>query len=74
MIAPEIASELDRVLESSSKRLLAITEESAAKRPSPESWRKKEILGHLIDSAVNNQKFVLRQIVRPGTGTASCVL
>jgi hypothetical protein len=62
MIAPEIASELDRVLESSSKRLLAITEESAAKRPSPELWRKKEILGHLIDSALNNhQRFVLRQ-------------
>jgi len=63
MIAPEIASELDHVLESSSKRLLAISEESAEKRPSPESWCKKEILGHLIDSASNNhQRFVRLQL------------
>src|SRR5713226_3522328 len=63
MIAPEIASELDRVLESSSKRLLAISEESAEKRPSPESWCKKEILGHPIDSASNNhQRFVRLQL------------
>jgi hypothetical protein len=63
MIAPEIASELDHVLESSSKRLLAISEGSAEKRPSPESWCKKEVLGHLIDSASNNhQRFVRLQL------------
>ena len=63
MIAPEIASELDRVLESSSEHLRAITEESAAKRPKPEAWCKKEILGHLIDSATNNhQRFVRLQL------------
>ena len=63
MIAPEIASELDRVLESSSEHLRAITEESAAKRPKPEAWCKKEILGHLIDSASNNhQRFVRLQL------------
>ena len=54
MIAPEVASELDRVLENSAAPLRAIREESAAKRPRPESWCKKEILGHLIDSASNN--------------------
>ncbi|HVP46919.1 MAG TPA: DinB family protein [Bryobacteraceae bacterium] len=63
MIASEAASELDQVLESSSARLLSIGEESAGKRPAPESWCKKEILGHLIDSASNNhQRFVRLQL------------
>ena len=63
MIAPEIASELDRVLENSAGPLLAIGEESAGNRPQPESWCKKEILGHLIDSASNNhQRFVRLQL------------
>ena len=63
MIAPETASELDRVVKTSSPRLLAISEESAGQRPKPESWCKKEILGHLIDSASNNhQRFVRLQL------------
>ena len=63
MIAPDVASQLDHVLDSSSERLLAISEESAGKRPKPESWCKKEILGHLIDSAANNhQRFVRLQV------------
>jgi hypothetical protein len=63
MIAPDIASDLDHVLESSSKRLLDISEESAGKRTKPEGWCTKEILGHLIDSAANNhQRFVRLQL------------
>ena len=63
MIAPEIASELDHVLESSTELLRAISEESAGKRTKPDSWCKKEILGHLIDSASNNhQRFVRLQL------------
>ena len=63
MIAPDVASELDHVLESSMAPLRAITEETAEKRPKPEAWCKKEILGHLIDSASNNhQRFVRLQL------------
>lgn len=29
-------------------------------KPSPEKWSKKEILGHLIDSAANNQQRFIR--------------
>ena len=33
--------------------------EALAKRPAPDKWSKKEIIGHLIDSAYNNhQRFV----------------
>jgi hypothetical protein len=36
-----------------------ISEKHAGKKPSPDSWSKKEIIGHLIDSASNNhQRFV----------------
>jgi hypothetical protein len=63
MIAPEVVSALDHVLESASKRLSAISEESAGRRSNPDSWSKKEILGHLIDSAANNhQRFVRLQL------------
>ena len=39
--------------------LLKISGVTAAKKERPESWSKKEILGHLIDSASNNhQRFI----------------
>jgi DinB superfamily len=39
--------------------LLDITEKEATLKPNPAKWSKKEIIGHLIDSACNNQqKFV----------------
>ena len=42
--------------------LLEILDEQASKKLSPDKWSKKEILGHLIDSASNNHKrFVLAQ-------------
>ena len=43
--------------------LSAFTEAESEHRPSPERWSKKEVLGHLIDSASNNhQRFVRGQI------------
>jgi hypothetical protein len=39
--------------------LLAIDEEIFSAKPSPGKWSKKQIIGHLIDSAANNhQRFV----------------
>jgi hypothetical protein len=44
-------------------RLRQIDEASAALRPAPGKWSKKEILGHLVDSAANNhQRFVRLQL------------
>lgn len=43
--------------------LLDLNEEKASYKPLPEKWSAKEILGHLIDSALNNhRRFVLMQI------------
>src|SRR5215831_14824797 len=45
-------------------RLRQIYESTAAARPGPGQWSKKEILGHLIDSAANNhQRFVRLQLM-----------
>jgi len=44
-------------------RLLKISDAESALRSSPGKWSKKEILGHLIDSASNNhQRFVRAQL------------
>jgi len=68
-----VALELDQILESAPARLLAVSDEAAARRPAPGKWSKKEILGHLIDSAANNHQRFVRlqtedQLVFPGYG------
>ncbi|HZE83654.1 MAG TPA: DinB family protein [Puia sp.] len=45
-----------------SGRMRSIPEEDFAYKPFPEKWSKKEILGHLVDSAQNNiRRFVVAQ-------------
>ena len=47
------------ILQSAPSRLATISDEIASYKPAADRWSKKEILGHLIDSAVNNhQRFV----------------
>src|SRR3954454_25364644 len=57
------ASALRERVASAAAWLRAIPEAEAALKPAPEKWSKKEILGHLIDSAANNhQRFVRAQL------------
>ena len=43
-------------------KFLSYPEEELERKPAPDKWSKKEILGHLIDSAANNhQRFVRAQ-------------
>jgi hypothetical protein len=58
----KIAHELIRLVEDASQKLKVIDDQTAARRPSAGEWSKKEIIGHLIDSAANNhQRFVRAQ-------------
>jgi hypothetical protein len=51
---------VDRVKDRFSK----LSEPEVSQKPAPDKWSKKEILGHLIDSASNNhQRFVRAQQV-----------
>jgi uncharacterized damage-inducible protein DinB len=55
---------LAEILATVPAQLAAISDEDAARRPAPDRWALKEILGHLIDSAANNhQRFVRGQLV-----------
>lgn len=55
----ELISEFRKFIIGKSFRLHSISEEMASFKSSPEKWSKKEIIGHLIDSASNNhQRFI----------------
>ena len=46
--------------------LNASSEAESEQRPSPERWTRKEVLGHLIDSASNNHQRFVRGQLTPG--------
>lgn len=50
----DLGKKLRQTVEKTAARLMLFTDEEAGIKPLPSKWSKKEILGHLIDSAVNN--------------------
>ena len=57
------AKRLEKIISEASPKFLSYSETEASVKPAPNKWSKKEILGHLIDSASNNhQRFVRMQI------------
>ena len=58
----EAITRFELILQNAPQRLVDISEDDAARKPEPARWSKKEILGHLIDSAANNhQRFIRAQ-------------
>jgi hypothetical protein len=56
------ADRLEHILEQHMPALRQIPEATYAKKPSPAKWSKKEIMGHLIDSAQSNiRRFIVAQ-------------
>jgi hypothetical protein len=59
----EVLERFKALLDETPGRLNRLTESEAEAHPAPGRWSKKEILGHLIDSASNNhQRFVRTQL------------
>ena len=53
---------LQQIIRSSLEKFKIISEENWGYKPLPNKWSKKEILGHLCDSAMNNiRRFVVSQ-------------
>ena len=53
---------LQDILQEYGVKLASLDESEIALRPAPTKWSKKEILGHLIDSAQNNlRRFIVAQ-------------
>ena len=58
----KISQELLQTVERAAQHLQKLDQRELSTKPAPEKWSKKEILGHLIDSASNNhQRFVRAQ-------------
>jgi hypothetical protein len=55
-----ISEKILEIVTSARPRLLAIAPESARRKERAEDWSKQEILGHLVDSALNNHQRVVR--------------
>lgn len=49
-----LAKQLTQIIEHSLVQFESITDELWNNKPTPEKWSKKEVLGHLADSAMNN--------------------
>ena len=55
----ETAQQIRKIIEEASVTFTQIDDQQAGVKSIPDKWSKKEILGHLIDSAANNhQRFV----------------
>lgn len=66
-----VSAELQDIVNRARPLLERLSETDVSRRPQPEKWSKKEILGHLLDSASNNhQRFVRaaldRELAFPG--------
>lgn len=60
------ADKLRQILGDMIPKLQGISENDAAARPGNGKWSKKEILGHLLDSACNNQQKFVRTMAADG--------
>jgi len=61
----EIIEKLEYYLKTIPGKVLEIEDASVNHKPSPEKWSKKEILGHLVDSAINNLQRLIRVQYEP---------
>lgn len=52
----ELLARWRRCVDGASAKLNDVPDEAAQRRPAPGKWSTKEIIGHLIDSATNNQR------------------
>jgi hypothetical protein len=58
----EIAEHLYKIVDDYSGKLKTISEVDYTAKPNPNKWSKKEIVGHMIDSAQSNiRRFVVAQ-------------
>ena len=50
----QLTKQLTQIIEHSLQQFDSISDETWNIKPAPEKWSKKEVLGHLADSAINN--------------------
>ncbi|RZJ67310.1 MAG: DinB family protein [Flavobacterium sp.] len=50
----KVVSRIEELLKKGTQVFMNLSDEQLEVKPSPEKWSKKEILGHLVDSAIHN--------------------
>jgi hypothetical protein len=61
----DLSEQLLRVVEAAEPKLRKISEPESAKPVLPGGWSRKQVLGHLIDSASNNHQRFVRAALQP---------
>jgi hypothetical protein len=62
MTMQQLANELQHIVDEFSIKLHAISKDEFSAKPLSNKWSKKEVIGHLIDSAQNNlRRFIVGQ-------------
>ena len=62
----EVADELTGIVQEYAKKIAKLSEVEFSAKTNPEKWSKKEVLGHLTDSAENNlRRFICGQYESP---------
>lgn len=56
----DMAREIRSIVDQNSSRLAHMKPDEVSSKETPDNWSKKEILGHLIDSAANNHHRLVR--------------
>jgi len=57
-----IAKELETLVNEYTPLMKTMNEDELSRKPAPNKWSKKEIIGHLIDSALSNsRRFIVAQ-------------
>jgi hypothetical protein len=65
MQTKDLSEQLLRVVEAAEAKLSMISELEASKPALPGGWSRKQVLGHLIDSASNNHQRFVRAALQP---------
>ncbi len=50
----ELIAEFRKIIYSSEEKFLKVSGEESNNKPQPEKWSSKQLLGHLVDSSINN--------------------
>lgn len=56
----QIAAQIEAEVDKAAPLLLSMAEDTVSRSAEPNQWSKKQLLGHLIDSAANNQQRFVR--------------
>jgi DinB family protein len=62
----ELSERLSAVVRESMPWLVTVSEDEASVPERPDKWSAKQVIGHLIDSAVNNLGRIVRLQIGPG--------